>query len=253
MQVAEMPSPSYIYPKFWGVAASDSLYPSPSQSSSPDHVALYLHSSGSTGLPKVVPHTNRTTGSWAAFSMFTIMIHTHSYHLLAAISAGKGLVIHAPHRYATMALPPAHGLAYFGNTILGIYCGLTMGLYPPTGSSLGTFPTVPTAENFLEHVKRTKCTGIITSPIFLKAWARSAADVEELRKLGHVVRLSTFLRVVDYRSHYSDIRWGSITYRNRGSSCGGRGKLAVVLRSNRIRDYDKTFSTTRQRERLRMA
>jgi acyl-coenzyme A synthetase/AMP-(fatty) acid ligase len=126
MQVAEMPSPSYMCPNFWGVTASDSLYPSPSQSSSPDHVALYLHSSGSTGLPKVVPHTNRTTCSWAAFSMFTIMIHTHSYHLLAAFSAGKGLAIHAPHRCATMALPPAHGL--FGNTILGIYCGLTMGL-----------------------------------------------------------------------------------------------------------------------------
>jgi acyl-coenzyme A synthetase/AMP-(fatty) acid ligase len=92
-----------------------------------------------------------------------------------------------------MALAPAHALAHLGNTILGIYRGLTMGLYPPTGSFLSASPVVPTPENFLEHVKRTKCTGIITSPIFLKAWATSESDVKELKKLEHIVRLSELL------------------------------------------------------------
>jgi acyl-coenzyme A synthetase/AMP-(fatty) acid ligase len=74
LSVTEMPSPSYIYPNFWGIATSDSLYPSPSQRSCPDHLALCFHSSGSTNLPKLVPNTNRIACSWAILSKSTVLI-----------------------------------------------------------------------------------------------------------------------------------------------------------------------------------
>ncbi|EKM75963.1 hypothetical protein AGABI1DRAFT_116054 [Agaricus bisporus var. burnettii JB137-S8] len=171
LHVSEMPSPSDIYPEHWGITSSSMSYPVPSQRSSPDSVALYFHSSGSTGLPKVVPHTNRVTCSWAALTLPQV----------------EDFQVPSHRRYATMALLPAHVLAYLGNTIFGIYYGFTMGLYPPTGSSLSASPMVSTPDNFLEHAKRTRCSGIIAPPIFMKAWARSESDIKELAKFRHII------------------------------------------------------------------
>ncbi|KAF7783293.1 hypothetical protein Agabi119p4_2669 [Agaricus bisporus var. burnettii] len=171
LNILEMPSPSYIYPGHWGITTRSTSYPVPSQRSSPDSVALYFHSSGSTDLPKLVPHTNRVTCSWAALTLPRVEDFKTPSH----------------RRYATMALLPAHGLAYLGNIIFGIYHGFTMGLYPPTGSSLSASPIVPTPENYLEHAKRTGCSSIIAPPIFVKAWARSESDVKELAKFRHII------------------------------------------------------------------
>ncbi|KAF7783265.1 hypothetical protein Agabi119p4_2641 [Agaricus bisporus var. burnettii] len=170
LNVVEMPSPSYIYPDHWGIATSSTSYPVPPQQSSPDTIAFYFHSSGSTGLSKLVPLTNRVTCSWAALTLPPV----------------EDFQVPSHRRYATMALLPAHALAFLGNTIFGIYHGFTLGLYPPTGSSLSASPIVPTPENFLEHAKRTRCAGILTAPIFVKAWARSKSDVKELAKFRHI-------------------------------------------------------------------
>lgn len=74
LRIEEMPPLDYIYPKLGGAVVCDtfSSYPIPLQPSSPDDVAIYLHSSGSTGLPKAIPQTNRILCGWAGVGGYQI-------------------------------------------------------------------------------------------------------------------------------------------------------------------------------------
>lgn len=64
----EVPSLLEIYPKLGHEVEQDpfELYPAGPRPSL-DDIGIYLHSSGSTGLPKSIPETFRTIVHWAAF------------------------------------------------------------------------------------------------------------------------------------------------------------------------------------------
>lgn len=62
---------------------------------------------------------------------------------------------------------------------------MSTGVYPLTVSGS---PMLPIPQIILENAKRTKCTGMITIPAVLHAWAQSESDVEDLAKFEHVVR-----------------------------------------------------------------
>ena len=59
--VDEIPTLSYAFPKLGKEVESDPFVPYPPATSRPDlnEPALYIHSSGSTGFPKPIPHSHR--------------------------------------------------------------------------------------------------------------------------------------------------------------------------------------------------
>ncbi|KXN87086.1 hypothetical protein AN958_09296, partial [Leucoagaricus sp. SymC.cos] len=70
-QIQEMPPLSHTFPKLGNEKESDAFdsCPPPVQAPAPSDLALYLHSSGSTRLPKAtVPQTHRRMCQWANVS-----------------------------------------------------------------------------------------------------------------------------------------------------------------------------------------
>lgn len=67
LQVDEVPAISTIFPELGNEKVEDPFQEYPSGTCpSLDDVLLYLHSSGSTGLPKTIPHTFKSMVDWAS-------------------------------------------------------------------------------------------------------------------------------------------------------------------------------------------
>ena len=72
LTIIEIPSIAQVFPELSDGPKSDKPdvladYPDASRKPSPDDVALYLHSSGSTGLPKAIAKTHRQLEHIVAF------------------------------------------------------------------------------------------------------------------------------------------------------------------------------------------
>lgn len=67
----EFPTFRYAFPKLGEEVPADYFIPYPSTLKHPDldSPAIYLHSSGSTGLPKAIPHSHRVQIQWLAHRM----------------------------------------------------------------------------------------------------------------------------------------------------------------------------------------
>lgn len=68
LKIEEVPSLEQVYPNLGTETANCSFQPYPPESSeaSLDDIALYLHSSGTTGFPRAVGQTNRMLKQWFA-------------------------------------------------------------------------------------------------------------------------------------------------------------------------------------------
>ena len=66
LTVHELPTLRYAFPKLGKEVAADSFtpYPPPLKRPDLDSLAIYLHSSGSTGLPKPIAHSHRIQVQW---------------------------------------------------------------------------------------------------------------------------------------------------------------------------------------------
>ncbi|KAL4260482.1 Adenylate-forming Reductase [Pleurotus pulmonarius] len=166
----EIPSLSEVYPCLGRESASDpfSPYPEHPTTASLSSVALYLHSSGSTGFPKVIPLTQAAILQWAA---------------LPSVADVKN----SPHRFGSMALPSFHTLGIYLQILSPIFAGVTAGVYPPTMSSATATPIMPTPDNILDHARRTRCDVIVALPTLLQIWSHSPATLEYLKSLYLIV------------------------------------------------------------------
>ena len=66
----------------------------------------------------------------------------------------------------------------------------TVAVYPPVVESPESLPTLPTPDNVLDHIQRTKSNALITTPAFLQIWSEEEKSVEVLKTLRLVVRFS---------------------------------------------------------------
>ena len=74
LSIEEVPSLSQIYPKLGHETLEDTFEPCPEgPRASMDDILLYLHSSGSTGLPKSIPQTSLSLVHWASFREFCVL------------------------------------------------------------------------------------------------------------------------------------------------------------------------------------
>ncbi|GBE84591.1 acetyl-CoA synthetase-like protein [Sparassis crispa] len=169
LQFDVLPNLSDIFPSF--ASPSAGLFSSPEPYSTctdtpisrPHEPVLYLHSSGSTGFPKPIPQSQLSVLHWASapYSVET---------------RARGL------RWASPALPPFHTMGVCMQLYAPLASGQPVALYTPR-SHLNLPPPVPTTQNVLDVVRRTKSSSIVPVPSFLEEWAQNEEDVKLLASL----------------------------------------------------------------------
>ncbi|KAJ3918426.1 acetyl-CoA synthetase-like protein [Lentinula edodes] len=168
----EVPSLDKLYPNLGAETAADPFQPYPTCPIplKPQETAMYLHSSGSTGFPKVIPLSHAAMQVWGAFPSAT---NLRDYKV--------------PVRIGAMALPPFHAFAFYAQFACALYSAITVALYPPIITEANMLPIMPTSDNILLHLQRTKsnCTTVV--PAMLQIWSRSDSDIDVLRSLEIVI------------------------------------------------------------------
>jgi acyl-coenzyme A synthetase/AMP-(fatty) acid ligase len=89
---------------------------------------------------------------------------------------------------AVMHLPPFHTMAIFSQMIFPLFGCTTVALYPPVVESSESLPTLPTPDNILDHIQRTKSNSLMTTPTLLQIWGQDQQAVDILSALQFVVR-----------------------------------------------------------------
>ncbi|KAJ3505840.1 hypothetical protein NLJ89_g7204 [Agrocybe chaxingu] len=170
LSIEEVPPLFDIFPKIGQEKEEDPFVPYPTaQRPSLNDIVMYLHSSGSTGLPKTIAHTFRAIVHWASFP------------LISDVRDYKAQL-----RQAGMALPPFHAMCIITHLLCSLYGMTPIGLFPPTATTPKSQPVHPSPHNILEHAARTKCNGLVTVPAFLHIWANEKKAVDFLASLEFV-------------------------------------------------------------------
>ncbi|KAJ7673364.1 hypothetical protein B0H17DRAFT_1083222 [Mycena rosella] len=176
LNIEEIPSLAQIYPNLGAETPACAFRPYPPQTSRPllDDICIYVHSSGSTGLPKAIPQTHRALQQWSN---------------LPAVAETR---LYGEQPIANIALPGFH--------LFGILCqllqplsGTCVAVYnPPTATSPSALPITPSPENILENAQKTKCRSLSAVPSLLVVWFNFPAALAYLNTL-HTIRIGDAL------------------------------------------------------------
>ncbi|KAJ7055851.1 putative aminoadipate reductase [Mycena amicta] len=169
LSVQEMPTLAQLYLFLGRETSQASFTPYPTgKKASLNDAAFYLHSSGSTGLPKAIPISHRYVTSVASEDIFAQFLQLTP-------------------RLAVGALPCFHAMGVFTQLMSPIFVGMTACIYPPVSTEEEyRVPGNATAESALENAKKARANGIMTVPAFLQEWAQKEDDVEYLKSLNLV-------------------------------------------------------------------
>ena len=91
-------------------------------------------------------------------------------------------------RLAGMHLPPFHTFGVMIQIIQALRSCITVALYPPITKRPDLLPIMPTPENVLDHLRRTKSNALITIPSNLQVWSHDPKSIDILKDLQFVVR-----------------------------------------------------------------
>ncbi|KAF9527250.1 putative aminoadipate reductase [Crepidotus variabilis] len=171
ISVEEMPSLNILYPKLGCETIEDAFTPYPAGPRlSLNDTLLYLHSSGSTGLPKSIRHS------------FLAMIHWASFPVVTEIRDHPNPQVKASH-----AAPCFHTIGVVSQILVPLYGLVPIGVYPPTAKTSTTQPIIPSPQNIIDHTRRTKSTSLIILPALLQLWAQDPEIVEFLASLDFII------------------------------------------------------------------
>ncbi|KAF9067908.1 hypothetical protein BDP27DRAFT_1327979 [Rhodocollybia butyracea] len=162
----EIPGLYALFPNLGSETLKDpfEIYPQSSQPD-PDHIALIVHSSGSTGLPKAIFITHAVIYmNWGLSSLIT-QFRRHKL------------------RVGSFGLPSFHALGILIQVFMPVFASTPVGVYPPVVTGAEALPVTPTPDNIIDHLKRTSCTASYTIPSMIQIWAQSSSSIEVLRKL----------------------------------------------------------------------
>ncbi|KAF5349749.1 hypothetical protein D9758_010244 [Tetrapyrgos nigripes] len=176
----EAPSLSILYPKLGRETSQDDFSPLSNTFVPTDEgkdLALCMHSSGSTGVPKTIRFTHR---AFKSFALFSDMIDQTRKSRMTSLS-GK------PIRLAGFGFLFFHASAVVILIGSALYGPLTMAVFPPAITQPGALPVTATPENTIDHLKRTKATAMLSLPHFISTFARDEKAIEVLRGLDYVV------------------------------------------------------------------
>ncbi|CAK5268755.1 unnamed protein product [Mycena citricolor] len=167
LSVEEIPLLGQLYPHLGAEGPGDDpspLYPSPERPVPVDDVALYLHSSGSTGFPKAIPESHRTLIYFAGLECLSEVVEVSP-------------------RFASGAVPAFHTIGIMTQLIQPMLnCG-TVCLYALASTATEyRAPPALTPQNALDHAILTKADGIMAVPAVLLMW-QSPAHLAYLKTL----------------------------------------------------------------------
>ncbi|KAJ6611012.1 hypothetical protein B0H10DRAFT_1953401 [Mycena sp. CBHHK59/15] len=172
LDIEEVPSLARVYPNLGFETPEWDFQPYAAYiRPSLDDICIYLHSSGSTGLPKAIGQTHRALMQWSSFAAVTEMRD------------------YVPQPIGSMALPSFHVLGMYGQLLRPLYGGICAAVYPPVARSPNALPVFPSPDNILDHAQKTKCNGITVIPALLATWSNSPDAVAYLKNL-HLVAWS---------------------------------------------------------------
>jgi acyl-CoA synthetase (AMP-forming)/AMP-acid ligase II len=136
LDIEEIPSLAQTYPNLGAETPDCSFQPYSTQgSASIDDIALYMHSSGSSGLPKAIPQTHRALMEWASFRTLNFLV-LHPRILIFTSLCSRGdrnasLYREAHRKHGTPIFPfVRHRLPATATTLWHPHCSL------PTDSHL---------------------------------------------------------------------------------------------------------------------
>lgn len=250
LSIEELPALDAIFPRLGHEVEEDSFIPYPPIEIRPDlsEVCLYLHSSGSTGLPKVIPQTHKVQINLASSRTFFKVLHRQYYSsndTLAFALDFRNLAL----RIAAMHLPPFHTLGIMIHIFQALRSCITIALYPPVTKRPDLLPIMPTPKNVLDHLQRTKSNAIITIPSNLQVWSHDPKSLDILKGLKFVVR-TIFIR---FGLHFFtaflfvDIFWRSDSFKNWRPTIFCWSKDRDPLRIDRGRMFHSSFQEDRRR------
>ncbi|KZT27278.1 acetyl-CoA synthetase-like protein, partial [Neolentinus lepideus HHB14362 ss-1] len=203
IQIDELPCLYDIFPHFGYETAGDDFVSYPALNKcGPDEIITYIHSSGSTGFPKSIPHTNKSLMGWYA-SPFGADIPRYPKHLT----------------FCTFAAPTFHMMGMGFQIWAPLIVGSTATMFPPKAPA---FPVVPTPDNILEGMRITGVNAVISVPTFVEAWSESDEAVKFLSTMEVVISGGGPLAVdigdrlvakgVHLRSGYAGTEFGAPSY-----------------------------------------
>ncbi|TFL01303.1 hypothetical protein BDV98DRAFT_593202 [Pterulicium gracile] len=132
-------------------------------------VYWYLHSSGSTGVPKAIPHTRRSFISWGDRDYIRLWRNDP-----------------VPPCLGNMALSLYNTLGIAAGIITPLMCGSTAAIFSPIVRGAQLLPYTPLPGAIIDHARRSKCDGIVGAPVLAHAWSQSADALKYLITLMFV-------------------------------------------------------------------
>ncbi|TCD63425.1 putative NRPS-like protein biosynthetic cluster [Steccherinum ochraceum] len=150
------------YDNLYSAAMNVNFMPYPNVKHDVDSIALILHSSGSTAFPKPIfwKHRSLLQRCWVPY---------HGRVDLAGVTVGWHV------------MPLYHGMGSLG-FFFSSGSGMTMAVFKPQSPA-----TVPTAENFFESVRSSRCEMVCCVPTFLEQWSADPRKVGYLSKMRGVM------------------------------------------------------------------
>ncbi|KAF8120306.1 hypothetical protein EV363DRAFT_1478563 [Boletus edulis] len=150
-----------------------------------------MHSSGSTGFPKAIPHSHRLQIQWMGQTSF------NAYSILPA-----------PRRVGAMALPPFHVFGIVTELYVPIAHLVTTVVYPPRTYNDPLAHVIPTSENMIDQLDKIGCNVVMTVPTFLEQMVESDRAIEVLKKIDSVVGQKLWTAGVQIASGYGGTEFG---------------------------------------------
>ncbi|KAF8909567.1 hypothetical protein CPB85DRAFT_1435595 [Mucidula mucida] len=171
LSIHEMPLTQTLYP-FLGRESSETAfdyYTTGDSSGSLSDIAFYLHSSGSTGLPKAIPQSHLSNLHWCSFQCV------------------NDITLHRPLlRINASMLPSFHTLGVYFQLIIPMVALRVINISPPLCPSAGNLPFQASPASVLDHAEATKCNAVVTFPSILELWASIPHAVQFLRTMKFV-------------------------------------------------------------------
>lgn len=146
---------------------SEGLYPQVGSEPAMDDIVMYIHSSGSTGLPKPIPLTRKIQLQWATSSMSILCLRMIYVILIEMIDLLWETRLRGV-RWGSMILLTFHMTGLYMQWLHPLVSGQWVGVYAPQSPAP---PTVPTADSALEVCRVTNCNAVCAVPTFVEVRA----------------------------------------------------------------------------------
>ena len=199
LSIEEIPTLAQCYPYLGRETYNDTFVPYPAlqKPQDMDAVILYLHSSGTTGLPKPIAQTNTIVLHWYSLGIpfFRSVMQTliFSYPCIECVTDFRS----PTRRIAVMHLPSFHTLGIICQLYIPLASVVAISVYPPTSFADHTkAPVIPTSDNIVEHAKNTQANAAVVVPTFLEIWSSQSENVEWLKTLQFIVSSHCVIQIL---------------------------------------------------------